>query len=371
MARYFHRTNKTSSSAPSSSDIGEGEIAINSSSSLGGTDGTPGRLYIKMSNGEIRRFIGLSLSEGFKTKYGGTNNTFSGASSPADASADSLMRFQYNASGNHVINNISSGKLTWNDTSGRLNINRVGTAAQATLHVGGNVRVDTVTNWSGASFISTFALLGRSTIDNEIYGIPSQNFVSYIADGGISSSKLGVVALDKGGLGAAITSVSDGDTLYYNNTSSAFVKTSNLKWDNTNNRLGVNESSPSTTLHVNGVIRASLSTGTGTPVSIDYNGDLIQETSSRRFKEDITDYTKGLSALLTLNPVNYKYIGQEKVNAGLIAEDLADLGLEEFIIRDEENLPKAIAYSNMVSLLINAIKELKAEVDQLKTQINS
>jgi hypothetical protein len=369
MARYFHRTNKTSAAAPSASEIGEGEIAINSSASLGGTDGTPGRLYIKMSNGEIRRFIGLGLTDAFKTKYGGTNNTFSGATSPADSSADSLMRFQHSSVGNHTINNINSGKLTWNDSSGRLNINRVGTAAQATLHVGGNVRIDTINNWSGSSFGSTFALMGRSTIDNEVYGIPSQNFVSYIADGGISSNKLGIVALNKGGLGASL-SPNDGDTLYYSTTSTAFSTTSNLKWDNSNNRLGVNTSSPGTTLHVNGVIRASLQSGTGTQVSIDFNGDLIQETSSRRFKENIVDYTKGLSTLTSLNPVTYKYIGQDKINAGLIAEDLVDLGLEEFVIRDEENLPKSISYSHMVSLLINAIKDLKVEVDQLKQQIN-
>lgn len=384
MARYFHRTNKTSSAAPSTNEIGEGEITINSLSTLGG------RLYIKLSNGEIRRFIGLGLTEAQKTRHGGTNNTFASESAPSDGSADSLMRFQYNALGNHTINNINSGKLTWNDGLGRLNINRAGTPAGATLHVGGDVKISTMTDWSGSTFNSNFKMVGWSNTDNSLYGIPSQNFVSYISDGGIPSSKLGTIGTDKlpiipvnkGGTGIDVGAgggTADGSIIHYyyryngstGQYDTRFTTENNFKWDSDNDRLGVNTATPETTLHVNGTIRYDNrpSPTTITPIGVDYQGNIVEDSSSRRFKEDIQPYTKSLSTIINLAPVTFKFLGNDKVNAGLIAEDLDDLGLDEFVIKDEQNRPKSILYSNIVALLINGIKELKTELDQVKQQL--
>ena len=58
MTKYYHNTNNLNSNTPSSSDIDVGEVCVNSTSLGNITDGVQsGRLYIKLSNGEIRRFV--------------------------------------------------------------------------------------------------------------------------------------------------------------------------------------------------------------------------------------------------------------------------------------------------------------------------
>lgn len=56
----------------------------------------------------------------------------------------------------------------------------------------------------------------------------------------------------------------------------------------------------------------------------------------------------------------------DKVFAGLIAEEVHDAGLSEFVVYDEESRPNALAYSNMVPLLVKAVQDLTAEIDRLK-----
>ena len=63
-----------------------------------------------------------------------------------------------------------------------------------------------------------------------------------------------------------------------------------------------------------------------------------------------------------------------KKRAGFIAEDFHDLGLTEYVEywkgEEGEDLPSEIGYSNMVAILVKAIQELKAEVDDLKSQLS-
>jgi hypothetical protein len=56
----------------------------------------------------------------------------------------------------------------------------------------------------------------------------------------------------------------------------------------------------------------------------------------------------------------------ETRQAGVVAQEVEKV-LPEVVSGEEGN--KAVAYGNMVSLLIEAIKELKQEVDDLKSQL--
>jgi hypothetical protein len=70
-----------------------------------------------------------------------------------------------------------------------------------------------------------------------------------------------------------------------------------------------------------------------------------------------------------MRPVYYDGIGNSdlgKTFAGLIAEEIHDLGLTEFVQYAKDGSPDALAYQNMVALLINSIQELKQEIDTLK-----
>jgi len=112
-------------------------------------------------------------------------------------------------------------------------------------------------------------------------------------------------------------------------------------------------------------------TSGGANVRVQSDGLMQRDTSSRRYKNTITDATHGLADLNKLRSVTYKGNNDgDTIFGGLIAEEVHDAGLTEFVEYDDQNRPDALRYSNMVSLCIKAIQELSAEVKQLKLQIS-
>jgi hypothetical protein len=103
------------------------------------------------------------------------------------------------------------------------------------------------------------------------------------------------------------------------------------------------------------------------------DGAIYRSTSSIKYKKNVQDYDKGLTELMQMRPVFYEGISESdegKIFAGLIAEEVHDLGLTEFVQYAEDGSPDSLAYQNMVALLIKSIQELKTEIDSLKNQIN-
>ena len=113
----------------------------------------------------------------------------------------------------------------------------------------------------------------------------------------------------------------------------------------------------------------NLTTGTAANMHVDSNGFFYRSTSSLKYKTDVRDYDKGLNEVMQLQPKYYK--GKDDGNvqfAGLIAEDVHDLGLTEFVQYADDKTPDALAYPNMIALLTKAIQELKAEIEILKNK---
>jgi len=101
------------------------------------------------------------------------------------------------------------------------------------------------------------------------------------------------------------------------------------------------------------------------------DGGLYRSTSSLKYKTDVQPLSHGLSKVLELRPVTYKGKGQtdsENRYGGLIAEEVHDAGLTEFVQYAEDGTPDALAYGNMVSLAFKAIQELNAKVDALQAE---
>ena len=110
-------------------------------------------------------------------------------------------------------------------------------------------------------------------------------------------------------------------------------------------------------------------TGSAANAFIAADGTLGRSTSSLKYKTDITDSTRGLADVLKLRPVTYKSKnGDDTIFGGLIAEEVHAAGLTEFVAYAPDNAPDAIHYSNMVSLLVAAIKELTARVQTLEAK---
>ena len=85
--------------------------------------------------------------------------------------------------------------------------------------------------------------------------------------------------------------------------------------------------------------------------------------SDIRLKTDITKITDALSKVSSLSGYTYTRKDTGQRQTGVVAQELQKV-LPEAVVDNGEHL--AVAYGNIVGLLIEAIKELKSEVDQLK-----
>jgi endosialidase-like protein len=128
-------------------------------------------------------------------------------------------------------------------------------------------------------------------------------------------------------------------------------------------------------LQVFGDIRVGNS-GTNGCVKDFSGGGLVGTCSSdRRLKKDITPFDSVLNQLTRLQPVHYywrasefpdRHFGDSQA-AGLIAQDVEQV-LPELVATDNDGY-KAIDYSKLPLLTIQAVKELKAENDELKQEV--
>ena len=101
-------------------------------------------------------------------------------------------------------------------------------------------------------------------------------------------------------------------------------------------------------------------------------GQLFRSTSSARYKNTIANASFGIVELMALRPVTYKGNNDgDTVFGGLIAEEVHDAGLVEFVQYNEEGEPDALAYGNMVSLCIKAIQEQQATITTLTDRITA
>lgn len=111
-------------------------------------------------------------------------------------------------------------------------------------------------------------------------------------------------------------------------------------------------------------------TATAANMVVNSSGVLQRSTSSRRYKTDITDSPHGLADVLKLRSVLYRGVNDgDKVFGGMIAEEVHDAGLHEFVQYDEQGQPDALHYSHMVALLVKSIQEQQAIIDNLNAKI--
>jgi hypothetical protein len=99
-----------------------------------------------------------------------------------------------------------------------------------------------------------------------------------------------------------------------------------------------------------------------------------RSTSSSRYKTEITDATHGLDEVMNLRPVTYKGINDgDRVFGGLIAEEVHDAGLTEFVDYSEDEdgneRPEGLHYGHMAALAFKAIQELKTGLDAEKAKV--
>jgi hypothetical protein len=143
--------------------------------------------------------------------------------------------------------------------------------------------------------------------------------------------------------------------------------------------------STSTNIQVNGntainntLTYPGVATGAGTTMVVVTTGSRVAiVTSSERFKEQIQyiNTTGWLDKVMQMKPITYKtsvdFTTEGEPNEtqiGFLAEDIYDIGgdLEKAVVLDPLGEPFSLSYDRLTVFLMLAIKELKAEIDQLK-----
>jgi len=93
----------------------------------------------------------------------------------------------------------------------------------------------------------------------------------------------------------------------------------------------------------------------------------VTSISDIRTKENIETINGGVDLVSQLRGVWYNKIGEEERKVGVVAQEVEEV-LPEVVKTDEEGM-KSVDYGKMVGVLIEAIKDLKSEVDMLKLKL--
>jgi len=101
-----------------------------------------------------------------------------------------------------------------------------------------------------------------------------------------------------------------------------------------------------------------------------YISGLTATLSDRRLKKDIKRIDNALDKICKLEGITYKFLNDnndnnnENNNTGLIAQDVLEV-LPQAVVEDDKGF-YSIAYPNMLGLVVEAIKELRKELNELK-----
>ena len=117
----------------------------------------------------------------------------------------------------------------------------------------------------------------------------------------------------------------------------------------------------------------SLTSGRTTATKFTFNASTgtltvtgLTESSSIALKENVNPITDALNSVLQLCGVTYdRRDGSRKNEAGLIAEDVVNV-LPNLVTCDKDGKPEGINYTKLSAYLIEAIKSLKIEINELK-----
>lgn len=146
-----------------------------------------------------------------------------------------------------------------------------------------------------------------------------------------------------------------------------------LSWTHTNIGTAANQSisglSHQLQLRMNGTLHAAIGAGIWT------SGD-VTAFSDRAVKKDLQPITDAVNKVKQITGYTYERIdrvedeenpeGEVRRQAGVVAQEVEKI-LPEVVRGEEGN--KSVAYGNMVSLLVEAIKEQQQQIDDLKQQV--
>ena len=210
---------------------------------------------------------------------------------------------------------------------------------------------------TNTSVVGTMGVSGKITADA---GIDIDNFnidgtTIALSTGDMTIDAEGDIVLDANG--ADVIFKDDGTTIAtLTNASSDFVITT-----------GVQDKDFIIKGDDGGSAITALTIDMSTAGAATFNND-VTAFSDKRLKTDIKPIENGLEKVMQMQGVYYKRndVEDAREQVGVLAQDMEAILPEVVLTADDEIQTKSVDYGKITSVLIEAIKELKIEIDELK-----
>jgi hypothetical protein len=282
----------------------------------------------------------LSGTIGTVTTINGTNSTLTNLSGTGVTYTTGKFGSLFGTNGfinSGIVTTISGTNLSYSgiSTIGGVQFSTTGiiTAAQGTAIVtyyGDGSKLSGITASSFAQSDGNTPLLNPTGI------LSTFNFVN--SNGGTTWSA-GILSVD---LAKAASGPSN--AIQFKSSSGIFTGSSSLTWDGVSIAVSGNA-------NFTGIVTAA-----------NFNS-----TSDLNLKENISTFDNALNVVSELRGVRFDWKSDNKPSIGVIAQELEEV-LPELVT---DTNPKTVNYSGIIGVLIEAIKELNTEVENLKSQINN
>jgi hypothetical protein len=278
---------------------------------------------------------------------------------------DELMRFDEGASGEHI--RMFKNLFRFDDdkfqiTTGKLNVNNQFLNSRVEIYDASTARIRINSGNNNAGITLT-----ESGSDKwQIYS-SSSNFYIY--------NNANRLQIDSGGRVGINITPSTAARFYVNDNS---LYAGKFEFNGTSGSYGS--------------LECRISGGSTSPAFIDFkygssqvgsivttgSGTIYLTSSDYRLKENAVELTGALDRLDNLQPKRFNFISHPNETVdGFMAHEVSDVvpeavrGTKDAVDDNGDIIPQGIDQSKLVPLLVAAVKELKAEVESLRNQINS
>ena len=266
--------------------------------------------------------------------YNTTINSFT-AANPGDA-------YLYSNGSNMLIGAYTAGKAIKFFVNGY-------NAANVGVVINAPNTVSTTTSTGTMTIAGGLGVSGNVNIGGTITGTLAGTGVSAGTYGGATS--IPVLVVNAGGqiTSASNVSVTSGTTI-------------------TNESSSGSTYYPILTTATSGTISAANTSSSGlsyVPSTGTLSATVHTSTSDRNLKENITVIDDALNIVKGIDGIRFNWKDNHLPSAGLLAQQVAQF-LPELVMTDDKN-NLSLNYNGVIGVLVQAIKELSAEVDQLKS----
>jgi len=357
--------------------------AVGASALAGSNSGTGGNTALGygslQSNSTGPNNTAVGNLSGYSNTTGGSNTSLGG---------DSLY---LNTTGN---NNVALGRIAlYSNTAGASNVAIGRDALLSNTTASNNTAVGYqagYTNTTGTGLVAIGRGAGYSS--NAAYSTylgdtagynatgTSNTFVGngsgYAVTSGTKNTILGMYSGNQGGLDIRtasnyiVLSDGDGNPRAYSTGATNWVLNATTGSNQSLQYFAIGGTAKVELFYLAGTDRFYIQNGLVSGVYLSNGGTSWTSSSDERVKDIIEPITDAANKVSTLRAVigKYKTDAEGKRRSFLIAQDVQAVLPEAVDATDPDEL--GVSYSDVIPLLVAAIKELKAEVDSLKAQLN-